>query len=93
MKSIINNGQYCYVCGKPKNHTHHCIFGSKRALADKDGLTVPLCAECHNLIHTSSDPFYEGIQLDLKRIAQRKWEEKNGTREDFIKRYGRNYLD
>ena len=28
----------------------------------------------------------------LKELAQKYWEENNGTREEFIKTFGRNYL-
>lgn len=93
MKSIITNSNTCYICGTTRNlHTHHCIFGSKRKLADEDGLVVKLCATCHHAIHTASNDFDLSMQRSLKKIAQEKWEEKKGTREEFINRYGKNYL-
>lgn len=91
-KSIISNSTYCYICGKPKDHTHHVIGGSKRPLADKDGLTIPLCYECHNAMHNSTKEFDKDMRDAIKRIAQRRWEETYGNREEFIKRYGKNYL-
>ena len=92
MKSVITNSSACYLCGKPGTETHHCIFGSKRKLADKDGLTVRLCHSCHDAIHHSPKEFDQQMQRALKKIAQEKWEEKYGSREEFIKRYGKNYL-
>lgn len=93
MKSIITNSNTCYICGTNQNlQTHHCIFESKRELADKDGLTVKLCATCHHAIHIASNKFDLSMQNALKKIAQEKWEEKYGDREQFIERYEKSYL-
>ena len=92
MRSIITNSKACYICGKEGTETHHCIFGSKRKLADEDGLTVRLCRDCHTAVHSSIKDFDKWMQKALKKVAQEKWEEKYGTREEFIQRYGRNYL-
>ena len=73
-------------------HTHHCIFGSKRKKADEDGLIVKLCPSCHQAIHNPTNKFDQTMQNALKKIAQEKWEEKNGSRAEFMKRYGRSYL-
>lgn len=93
-KSIIQNKKECYVCGSKLNlHLHHIIFGKNRKKADEDGLTVYLCWEHHegtNGVHGK-----KGAPLDrtLKEIAETKWIVKNGkTKEEFIKRYHKNYL-
>lgn len=91
MQSIISKDNKCYICGNPNNlETHHCIFGSKRRLADEDGLTVKLCFKCHHNLHHNVK--YKPIQEELKQKAQECWEAKYGTRGMFIVRYGRNYL-
>lgn len=42
--------QFCVICGKPAECTHHMIPGTYgRPLCDKDGLTLPLCNSCHNM--------------------------------------------
>lgn len=94
MKSIINNQKVCYVCGTKNNlHLHHVIFGKNRKKSDEDGLTVYLCYYHHegtNGVHGKN-----GHDLDekLKIIAETRWcEFYNKTPEQFIKRYGRNYL-
>lgn len=92
MKSIISNSTACYICGKLGTVTHHCIFGSKRKKADEDGLTVKLCASCHHAIHNPTNKFDQSMQDALKKIAQEKWEATYGSREEFTKRYGENYL-
>ena len=38
----------CICCGRPATHIHHLLFGSGREFADKYGLTIPVCASCHN---------------------------------------------
>ena len=94
MKSIIDNSNSCYICGKTADlEVHHCIFGTgKRKKADEDGLTVKLCHTCHQAIHSPTNNFDRTIQESLKKVAQRRWEDKYGSRADFVKRYGRNYL-
>jgi predicted NBD/HSP70 family sugar kinase len=90
VKSIIpqNEGE-CYICGIRRClETHHCIHGTgRRRLADEDGLTVSLCAVCHRALH---DHGYH--DRDLQQVAQKSWERVFGTREEFIQRYGRNYI-
>ena len=95
-KSIISNRTNCYICemyhGIETRGTelHHCIHGNaNRKIADKDGLTVKLCNTCHRLLHD------KGIHdRDLQQIAERSYlEHYNKTVNDFIKRYGKNYLD
>ena len=93
-KSIIQNNKKCYVCGNSNNlHYHHIMFGKNRNKADKDGLTVYLCYNHHegtNGVHGKN-----GHELDikLKQIAEEIWlKHNNKTINDFIIRYGRNWL-
>ena len=79
----------CVVCGRPKEETHHLVFGrGMRKLADEDGLVIPLCNSCHDVLHEC------GVAGALSKIiGQLQWEnEHDGSREDFRKRYGRSYL-
>ena len=44
----------CYRCGKVGyTHRHHCFGGSYRKTCDLFGLTVDLCPECHEYIHSA----------------------------------------
>lgn len=90
MKSIISNAKKCYICGSESDlEKHHCVFGTaNRKKADSDGLWVWLCHRDHQAIHNQD--IWE--KKALQEIAQEHWEEKNGTRDDFIKRYGKSYL-
>ena len=77
----------CYLCGATYPlHDHHCLSGNMRKKCEQDGLKVWLCASCHRLVHDK----YENL-LVLKKKAQEKYEETH-TRQEFIDRYGRNYL-
>lgn len=79
----------CLICMRPATDTHHMIHGTaNRKLADEDGLTCRLCHECHMNLHSTG--VHDG---ELKVEAERMWLKNTGkTIEDFIKRYGRNYL-
>lgn len=61
-------------------------------MSDKYGLTVRLCRKCHEGIHNAdNDSQYKEAELYLKRIAQKKFEEKY-SHELWVKEFGRNYL-
>lgn len=91
--SIIDNKHRCMVCGTIFNlHKHHVFYGTgNRKLSDADGLWVYLCARHHNL---SDEGVHFNVELDhrLKTLGQRMYE-KTHTREEFIARYGKNYID
>ena len=95
MDSIVTEyKQICFFCGRPAECEHHLVFGlSGRDLSEKDGLKVPSCNKCHNMgevvrrIH--DNPMAEKLS---KMLGQAIYEGKIGTREEFIKRYGKSYL-
>ena len=91
-KSIIQEDKVCYVTGSTLNlDCHHCIHGSNRKKADKLGLTVLLRHDVHMALHAHQKPF-QNLDNELKKVAQLAYEEKVGTREDFLRYFGRNYL-
>ena len=79
----------CYICGRRADHTHHVFEGiGRRKLSDIYGLTVRLCAECHTNVHHRPRDY-----LWLKAEYQKKAMKENGwTTEEFIKKFGRNYI-
>ena len=81
----------CYLCGlRCKTHRHHIFDGPNRRLSEEDGLVVHLCPSCHNM-----GPVNVHNNIKIRRILQAKgqmWYEETHTREEFMKRYGRNYL-
>lgn len=94
MRSIIQtDDDRCFICQNAMGTQWHHIFGKnpQRKYSEADGLKIRVCAECHCKIH--SDPDLSGpLQLKLHKLGQVKWESTYGTREEFISRYGRNYL-
>ena len=93
MKSLLSNERECFMCKTTEGlHKHHVFFGTgRRKLSEQDGCWCYLCAKHHNASDAGVH-FNKGLDLFLKRICQKKWEAVHGTREDFIRRYGRNYL-
>lgn len=93
MKSIIQTDRECYVTGRTDNlHKHHCIHGKgRRPLSDKYGLWVYITGEYHNQsnkgIHTGNSE----LDLHIKQVAQRTFEEKH-SHELFMEIFGENYL-
>lgn len=91
-KSIIQTVKRCAVCHTTLDlHRHHIFAGSDRALSEKYGLTVWLCARHHNM---SSEGVHNNIALDrkLKAIAQRRAMKHYGwSVEDWLKIFRRNY--
>lgn len=91
-ESIIQSDRCCYFCGGQRNlERHHVFGGAHRKKSDRLGLTVWLCHTHHN------EPPY-GVHFNrrhmdwLRAEGQKAYEEKLGTREDFMREFGRNYL-
>lgn len=92
-KSLITDDfEKCYLCGGRKECIHHVFEGNgRRMLSERYGLIVSLCHRCHNMSSWAVH-FNKPLDLKLKQIAQDKFERNGGTREQFIKIFGRNYL-
>lgn len=89
MRSIIEDDlpNRCYLCSRYGGmHIHHMLHGAYRKAADRYGLTVHLCPECHRKLHDT------GVNdLALEQIAQAAFE-KTHTREEFMEIFGRSWL-
>lgn len=92
-KSIMQLQKCCWLCETPLDlHFHHIFFGTaKRKISDKQGFTVWLCANHHNMSGYSVHHNRE-LDLRLKRACQLKYESMGHSREEFIKLIGRSYL-
>ncbi len=91
--SIVQKEIKCYVCGTSQNiHIHEVFFGKNRQKSIEDGCCVYLCGKHHNQSNEGVH-FNHNLDLELKQTLERKWiEYYNKTIDDFIKRFGRNYL-
>lgn len=73
-------------------HRHEVFGAYNRQKSIEDGLVIFLTPEMHNM---SKHSIHQNKELDsnVKRMAQKVWQEYNGKDQlDFLERYGRNYL-
>ena len=93
-RSLMSEEKVCYMCKTPIDlHRHHIFYGrGRRANAETDGCWCWLCARHHNMSDLGVH-FNRTLDLHLKAVCQKKWEEVHGSRDEFIARYGRNYLE
>lgn len=79
---------YCEICGKREaTDAHHLISGTaNRQLADADKILLKLCRGCHDDIHRNS------TTATLSKMVGQLLYEKEHSREEFLKRYGRSYI-
>ena len=93
MTLVIQSEKECYVCMKQFNlHSHHIFFGTaNRKMSEQYGLKVWLCQEHHT--GNKGVHFNKELDTHLKQKAQTYFEEHCGTREEFMRLFGRNYLD
>lgn len=93
----MDNERRCWLCGANGSgdplDRHHIFQGKNRALSEKYGLTVYLChADCHifgpNAVHRNIQ-----TRRRLEAWGQKKaMDEQGWNKEDFIRRFGRNYI-
>ena len=91
--SIISNVERCLICGTTENlNRHEIFFGPNRQKSKRDGCWCYLCTAHHHM--GSYSPHHNrAVDLGLKKVCQKKWMVKYGkTEEDFIREYGRSYL-
>ena len=95
----------CYICGcNAGRERHHCFHGTaNRQIAEREGLWVWLCHECHRhgkySVHRCID-----TDIALERDAQTVWESQyikdypyenhaeEAAREAFRQLFGKSYL-
>ncbi len=93
-KSIIQGEKVCFITGDSYNlHSHHIFGGSCRKLSEKYGLKIWLRADWHNMsnygIHFDSE-----LNNRVKKVTQKIAMAFYGwSTEDFIRIFGRNYID
>lgn len=98
MKSIIQADRgHCFICGRNSNadyfglDEHHVFFGANRKKSEKYGLKVYICHDsCHlNGVHKSAN-LNRKVQAVVQKRAMQYY---NWTTEDFIRKFGRSYLN
>lgn len=85
--------EHCYFTGTPYCHRHHIFYGPYRNKSEEYGFVIPLASQLHEFepesVHGNPN---QGLDLQLKQMAQKYFEEHYGTREEFIKIFGKNRL-
>lgn len=90
---LTDDLEHCIITGLAPVEIHHVFYGyssKNRKHSERDGFIIPLTRDMHTGQH--------GIHFDkifdecFKRECQHYFEDHMGTREQFIKRYGRSYL-
>lgn len=88
MKSIIQTERVCFFCGSTNQLERHHIFGAaNRKYSEKYGLTVYLCKRHHMEAHSDM-----ATRRILQVRGQMAWEERYGSKSDFMAVFGRDYL-
>lgn len=84
----------CAICGaRTRLQYHHCMHGTaNRKTADRYGLTVWLCQNCHERLHSAKEDIWRERDQELKEDAQRRFEDLYG-RGQWMQEFGKNYLD
>lgn len=76
----------CFICMRcGQTETHHMLHGSRRAAADRYGLTVNLCHDCHIRLHDKGE-----YDRELEELAQVEFE-KSHTHAEWMRIFGKNY--
>ena len=91
-KSILQRGKYCFETGMENVplERHHTMNGTAyRKKAEEDGLWIWLMPQVHQYIHGTSEG--HKLLIEYKRLSQTVYEMTH-TREEWIERYGKNYL-
>lgn len=94
LKSVFTDDmERCIETGTPHCHRHHIFGASNRNKSEKYGFVIPIAYYLHEFqegsIHNNPN---EGLDLKWKQTAQTYYEEHYGSREDFIKEFGKSYL-
>ena len=86
--------------GLRRIEVHHVFGAANRRRSTQYGYVIPLVAEIHPNGASASDKecqrltglTLKELDLRLKQECQYHYEKHHGTRDDFIKEFGRNYL-
>ena len=91
MESIILNDRKCLYCRTTENiESHHIFGGPNRKNSEKYGLKVWLCHEHHT--GPQGVHFNKELMDQIHNIGQLMFEAKY-SHEEFIKIFGKNYLE
>ena len=79
-------------CTPQQLEEHHVFNGPNRRNSEKYGLKVYLCYVCHRDNKLGVHGCNTELRERLQQAGQQAFENKIGSREDFMKIFGKNYL-
>lgn len=82
----------CIFTGSTNVERHHIFGGSNRKMSERYKFVVPLRYDLHPNGARADRRYSKQIDTHLKQMAQEYFENHYGSREDFMKIFGRNYL-
>lgn len=90
-KSIMQNGERCYFCGRVNGLEEHHVLGgtANRKLSEKYGLKVLLCQDCHT--GKNGAQYNRERNQSLKRLAQIAFEARH-SHDEWMEIFKKNYL-
>lgn len=92
-KSILQDKRECYISGRTDwLEEHHIFGGANRKNSERYGLKVHLNHWWHNEPPDGVHHNAENMER-LHKVGQEAFERVHGSRGDFIRIFGRNYLD
>lgn len=93
MKSILQREKKCFVTGSKSGlHKHHIFGAFNRDNSEKYGLWIWLRWDRHINASPYRTPHNDAsFDLELKQMAQRKFEETH-SREEFMQIFGRSWV-
>ncbi|HJJ05200.1 MAG TPA: hypothetical protein OIM45_04985 [Clostridiaceae bacterium] len=84
---ITTDLEKCYLCKAKKEDLHEIYEGKNRQLSMKYGLVIPICRKCHISVTNNKT-----LQEKLHKVGQKVFKKYYKT-ENFVKIFGKNYLD
>ncbi len=92
---IDDEWEACWYCRKELAiERHHDFGGRNRKNSEKYGLVHMLGPKCHRTgPQNATDHPIGPIAMACKKDGQRNFEAEHGSREDFMRIFGKNYLD
>ena len=89
---FTDNMDSCIFTGSPYIERHHIFGGSNRTMSEQYGFVVPLRYDLHPNGARADQRYSKQIDEHLKQKAQAYYEDHYGSRDSFIKVFGRSYL-
>lgn len=83
----------CIFTGSPYVERHHIFGGSNRNLSEKYRFVVPLRYDLHPNGARADRRYSKKVDSYLKKMAQEYFEANYGSRDEFVKIFGRNYIE